>query len=468
MDSEKFQRNQVKRASEKMVAGLARKIGSKKVVDDPDLLESLAGDESHVAPAFPDFAVRAKTADDVEAVLTLAEEHGVPVTPRAGGTGKAGGAIPVHGGCVLDVSRMNQIHEINPTNLTAIVDPGCILGVFQETVEDEGLFYPPDPNSLENCCLGGNVAHNAGGPRAFKYGVTREYVRGLDVVLMGGESLTVGCETVKSVAGYDLTRLMTGSEGTLGVFSKLRLRLVHKPSELATLLACFANERDACLAVSRIIEAGLVPRVMEFMDEILVETLRMSGAGSVPEGTGSLLLIELDGPTEAIVEEDVLKVGDACEAERAVEILMARHIGERNQLWTARRGLTDAVKARFNHKVAEDIVVPRSAAPDLLAYLPVLGEKYKEATFASYGHAGDGNYHVNILWEDPDFDAEPAVVDVFRKVVDLGGSITGEHGVGLAKKKYLTMEKGARQVEIQRKLKEVFDPKGLMNPGKIF
>ncbi|MCP4603113.1 MAG: FAD-binding protein [Proteobacteria bacterium] len=450
-----------------MATVLARRIGDHKVIDDRDLLEGLAGDESHCAPHLPDLAVRARSSEDIVATLDEAERFSVPVTPRAGGTGKAGGAIPIFGGVVLDTSRLKQIEEINATDLTAVVEPGCITGEFQSAVEDEGLFYPPDPNSLENCCLGGNAAHNAGGPRAFKYGTTREYIRGLDTVLMGGHRLQAGCRTVKSVAGYDLTRLLVGSEGTLGVFTKLTVRLIRKPSELATLLVCFADEIAAGRAVSRIVERGLVPRVLEFMDEVLIETLRMSGASGVPEGTGALLLAELDGPSDALVEAEVSLFAEVCEAEGAVDVLMARHKGERDQLWAARRGLSDAVKKRMNHKIAEDIVVPRSAAPDLLLGLRRLKKKHG-VLFASYGHAGDGNYHVNVLWDDSDWNPDSAVEDVFRLVLDLDGSITGEHGVGLAKKKYLPWEKGKNQLVLQRALKQVFDPAGLMNPGKIF
>ncbi len=451
----------------KMAAALAKRIGDHKVVDDADLLEGLAGDESHCEPVAPDIGIRARSSEDIVATLEEAERFGVPITPRAGGTGKAGGAIPIFGGAVLDVSRIKEIHEINATDLLAVVSPGCITGEFQQTVEDEGLFYPPDPNSLENCCLAGNVAHNAGGPRAFKYGTTREYVRGIEAVLMGGRRLEVGCRTVKSVAGYDLTRLFVGSEGTLGVFTQMTLRLIRKPPALATLLVRFADEIAAGKAVSAVVERGLVPRLLEFMDGVLVETLRQSGAGSVPEGTGALLLAEFDGPSEEIVEEDVLKFGDACEQEGAVDVLMARHGGERNKLWAARRGLTDAIAKRKRHKIAEDIVVPRSAAAELLEGLRRLKEKH-DVLFASYGHAGDGNYHVNLLWDDDDWDPEPAVEDAFRLVLGLKGSITGEHGVGIAKKKYLPWEKGPAQLALQKQIKAVFDPKGLMNPGKIF
>jgi glycolate oxidase len=451
----------------KMAVALARRIGEHKVIDDPDILESFSDDESSCAPVMPDLAVRVEQADDVIATVEEAEKFSVPVTPRGSGTGKAGSAIPIYGGVVLDMLKMNRILDINRADLTAVVEPGCITGSFQNTVEQDGLFYPPDPNSLEDCSLGGNIAHNAGGPRAFKYGVTREYVMGVDVVLMGGACLSTGRRTIKSVAGYDLTGLFVGSEGTLGVFTKMMLRLISKPPEVATLLVRFKDEITAGRAVSRIIEQGLRPRVLEFMDETLVATLRLAGAGGIPQDTGALLLAELDGPSEQAVEGDVLLFADMCEKEQAIDVLMARHIGERDKLWAARRTLSDAIKKRAAYKIAEDIAVPRSKIASLLDGLNRLEAEHK-VLIASYGHAGDGNFHVNVLWDDPEWDPEPVVEDIFRLALDLKGTITGEHGVGLAKKKYLPWEKDATSLGMQREMKKLFDPKGLMNPGKIF
>jgi glycolate oxidase len=451
----------------KVAGPLARRIGEHKVVDDPDLLESLGHDESCCAPALPDLAVRAHDRDDVIAALELCAAHGVPVTARGGGTGKSGGAIPARGGVVLDLTRLDRIVEINRDDLLAVAEPGCITGAFQQAVEDEGLFYPPDPNSLETCTLGGNAAHNAGGPRAFKYGVTREYVLGLETALMGGATLRTGRRTVKGVAGYDVTALLVGSEGTLGVFTELTLRLLRKPPALATLLIRFADEVAAGRAVGRIVAAGLVPRVMEFMDGVLVETLRRSGAGAVPEDTGALVLAEVDGASPELVETESLRLADAAEAAGAVEVLMARHGGERDRLWAARRGLSDAIKQAHGFKIAEDVCVPRSRAAELLEGLRVIGERLG-ITIASYGHAGDGNYHVNLLWEDGGFDPGPALDDLFALVLSLQGTITGEHGVGLAKRAWLPRELGPDNIALLRELKRVFDPTGLMNPGKIF
>lgn len=451
----------------KLSFDLSSRLGASKVVDDPDLLVECSKDESHAAPVMPDLAVRADSAEDVRATLELAEKHGVPVVARGGGTGKSGGAIPARGGVVLDMRKMNRIVEIDMENLVAVAEPGVITGALQAAVEAEGLFYPPDPNSLETCTLGGNAAHNAGGPRAFKYGVTREYVLGARVALMGGREMRTGRRTVKGVAGYDLTALLVGSEGTLGVFTELTLRLVRNPPSLATLLVRMPDEIAAGRAVARIVAAGLVPRVLELMDAVAVETLRAAGAGGVPENTGALLLVEVDGLDGAAVERDASRIADLAEAEGAAEVLMARHGGERDKLWAARRTLSDALKKRARFKVSEDVAVPRAAAPGLLEGLRAIAER-RRVCIPSYGHAGDGNYHVNVLWDDEGFDPEPALAEIFGLALSLGGTITGEHGVGLTKRAYLEMELDPENLALQREIKRAFDPKGLLNPGKIF
>lgn len=462
-----FEPKVIQEQTQKAATEISRRLGAHNVIDDPDILSGLSGDESAATPTMPDAAVRVRSAEDIAVVLEVAASFHVPVTPRGGGTGKAGGAIPMFGGIVLDTSKMNRILEIDAANLTAWVEPGVITFEFQAAVDKEGLFYPPDPNSLETCCLGGNVAHNAGGPRAFKYGVTRNFVMGLETVLMGGEILQVGRKTVKCAAGYDLTGVMVGSEGTLGVFSKVRLSLLHRPRFVVTALIVFSDEVSAGRAVANIIASGLRPRVLEFMDRELVGIIRKSGVDMVPEGTGALILAELDGDLESTVETDLDRLADVCESEGAKEVLMAKHGGDREKLWSARRALSDAVKSRARHKISEDIAVPRSRIPDLLQTLKKLSDEHG-ILIASYGHAGDGNFHVNVLWDEDDRDPEPTVEAVLRAAVELGGTITGEHGVGLAKKKYLHLEKTPAQIDWMRRTKHLFDPMGLLNPGKIF
>ncbi len=462
-----FEARIVRERTQRLASALSRRIGDRNVIDDADLLDGVAGDESHCAPCRPDLLVRARSTDHVAACLEEAARLEVPVTPRGGGTGKAGGAIPVFGGAVLDTSFMKRIVSVDRENLMAVVEPGVITGEFQREMADLGLFYPPDPNSLETCCLGGNIAHNAGGPRAFKYGVTRNYVMALEAVLMGGEVLRTGRRTVKSVAGYDLTGLLVGSEGTLGVFTEIRLSLLRRPAELTTLLVLFEDEAAAGRTVAQVVAQGLRPRVLEFLDTTLVGIIRDKGVDIVPEGTGALLLVELDGATEEAVEADLDRFADIADEAGARDVLVAKHGGDRDKLWAARRVLTDAVKERVRFKVAEDIAVPRSAAGTLLEKLRGLREKHG-VLIASYGHAGDGNFHVNVLWDDPEWDPEPALVDIFRLALDLGGTITGEHGVGLAKKAYLPMEKSPSQIAWMRAQKRLFDPAGLLNPGKIF
>ena len=455
------------RAAQKLAVALASQLGDSRVVVDADVLEQFAKDKSHCEGVMPDLAVRVKSEEEIVSVLKLASAHEVPVVARGAGTGKAGGAIPVQGGVVLDMTRMDDIVEVDHDNLLVVVQPGIITGNLQEQLADEGLFYPPDPNSLESCTIGGNVAHNAGGPRAFKYGVTREYVMGLRSVLMSGDVIASGKKTVKGVTGYDLTAMMVGSEGTLGVFSQITLKLLRQPPTCSTLLIPMPGEEAAGEAVSKIVAAGIVPSVLEFMDSFIVEVLRSKGISGIDENTGALILAEVDGDDEASVERTTLQLAEICEEVGADEILMARHGGEREKLWAARRIMSDAVAETARHKVSEDIVVPRSAAPKLLSGLKRLSKKHR-VKLASYGHAGDGNYHVNVLWDDDDFDVAPVVKDVFLLTLELGGTITGEHGVGIAKKAYLPLEQSTEMIAVQRSIKRVFDPKGLLNPGKIF
>ena len=455
-------------AVERVKIELSRRLGDSKVQVSTEQRAAYARDESEAVGMEPDVVVIAGSADDVAATLEIAARHGVPVTPRAGGTGRTGGAVPVAGGIVLATHALRRIKEIDPRDLIAVVEPGVITGDLHAACEKEGLFYPPDPNSLKDCMIGGNVAENAGGPRAFKYGVTREYVLGLDVCLMGGRRLRTGRRTAKGVTGYDVTALMVGSEGTLGVFTEITLRLVPKPPEVATLLALFDDVHASGAAVSAIVAAGIVPRCLELMDKATLEAVRGSGV-AIDARAGALLLIELDGDAGAI-ESTLGRLGDLLAGCRGMlELLVAQDAAQRARLWEARRALSPATRRLAKHKLSEDVVVPRSRVGDLLTAVDVIGRN-TGVRHLTYGHAGDGNLHVNFLWND---DSERPAVDtaieaLMRKTIDLGGTLSGEHGIGLTKAAYLPIEQSPELIAVQRDLKRVFDPQDLLNPGKIF
>ncbi len=404
---------------------------------------------------------------DIQTTLQVAEQSGVPVTPRGAGTGRTGGAVPVAGGILLDMAAMNQIEEIDRGDLVAVVEPGVILKDLHSAVEAEGLFYPPDPNSLDSCALGGNIAENAGGPRAFKYGVTRDYVLGLEATLMGGTRLRVGRRTVKGVTGYDLTALFVGSEGTLAVFGEISLKLIVRPETVCTLLGMFSGVLDATRTVEALIRRGVVPRCLEFMDAGALAAIRAQGVG-VDASAGAMLLIEVDGDAAAC-ERDMLRVGEACEENKALDVLVAQDAAQRDRLWAARREVSRAIREMAKNKLAEDIVVPRSRITDLLESVARSSELFGVRTI-TYGHAGDGNLHVNFLWDD-DADmpkVEHAIEAMMRSVVEMRARSAGNTESECSKIPYLHLEQSPDLIAVQQRIKDTLDPKGLMNPGKIF
>jgi glycolate oxidase len=455
-------------AVEKAVAALERRLGPSKVDTSEAGRSAHAQDESEAIGRLPDAVVLAEASGDIAAALAIADQHGVPVTPRAGGTGRTGGAVPVAGGIVLATHTMALIKDIDRENLVAVVQPGVVTADLHAAVEAEGLFYPPDPNSLKTCMIGGNVAENAGGPRAFKYGVTREYVLGLETVLMGGRVIRSGKRTVKGVTGYDVTALLVGSEGTLGVFTEATLRLVPKPTELATVLALFGDVRAAADAVRRIVAAGIVPRCLELMDARTLEAIRRQSVAVDPRAQ-AMLLVEIDA-RDAAIDEATARLGEVLTAGgTTIDVVAAQDAAQRARLWEARRMLSPATRKLAKYKLSEDIVVPRSRLVDLFAEVDRIGEATR-VRHLTYGHAGDGNLHVNFLWDD---DAERPAVDraiesLMRATLALGGTLTGEHGVGVLKAAYLPLEQSPELIALQQDLKRVFDPRGLLNPGKIF
>jgi glycolate oxidase len=445
-----------------------RALHSDQVLTDPDICASYASDESETPARTPDAVVRARSSADVVAVMKACSRHGVFVTPRAGGTGRTGGAVPVHGGIVLAFEGMNQLEEIHREDLVAVVEPGLVLGSLHAAVEAEGLFYGPDPNSLASCALGGNLAENAGGPRAFKYGVTRDWALGLEVVTADGTPLSLGKRTVKGVTGYDLAALVVGSEGTLAVITKATLKLLPRPETVVTLLALLPDVHAAGRAVNALLALGIMPRCLELMDGHTLGLVRPAVALNIPETARAALLVELDGSV-AQCEVGLERAGNAALESGAVEVLVARHGSEREKLWAARRELSRVLRATARFKLAEDVVVPKSQIPALLEFVSATSAA-QGIPMPTYGHAGDGNLHVNFLWNDPSEETRvhAAIEATFRRVVELRGTISGEHGIGVLKMPYLSLEQSPDLIDWQKRVKATFDPKGILNPGKIF
>lgn len=446
-------------------------VGSSHVLTDPDLLQSYGKDETHGLPMMmPHAVVHAGSTEEVAAVMRTCVELGVPVTPRGGGTGKSGGCVPVHGGVVLTFGRMNRIQEMNPDDMLAVVQPGVVLGEFQDAVEETGMFYPPDPASWQTCTMGGTVAENAGGPRAHRYGVTRDHVLGLTAVLSSGEVLRVGRRTVKGVAGYDLTALLCGSEGTLAVITEIIVKLTPRPRSVQTALILFPGAVPASAAVSALLHAGIQARTLEYMDGASIAAVRAMASVRLPADAGAALIMETDGDDEASTMDQLVRGAEVAMSHGATDVLVAQDSAQRASIWEARHLLSEATKRIRKHKVSEDVVVPRSRLPEMVARMAELGERHGLGT-CSFGHAGDGNLHAQVLFDDPATQgaaAQRCLEDIARAAVDLGGTITGEHGVGWAKRKLLVMEQGQAVVDFQQRLKMLFDPAGILNPGKIF
>jgi glycolate oxidase len=439
-----------------------------RLVLDPDRLAEYGKDESDLGVFPPDVTVLVESAEDVRSVFAVASRHRVPVVPVAARSGKTGGSLAIHGGIAVSVERMNRILEIRPADLTARLQPGVVTGVFQAEVEKHGLFYPPDPNSLDLCSIGGNVAENAGGPRALKYGVTREYVLGLEVVIPTGEILRVGRQTIKGVAGYDLTALFVGSEGTLGIVTEVTVKLLPRPRHVATALVCFPDVATAAQAVSRVLAEGVLPRCLELIDDVSVQAISRGSPFQLPPGAGAALLVETDGNDEEQVFAEMARVAEVVQGTASGEVIVAQNQAQRRDIWETRKYLSVSLGKLAAHKLSEDVAVPRSRIPEMVARCREIGRAHG-LLVATYGHAGDGNLHCNVLYGDAErATADAAVGEILKAAVDMGGTITGEHGVGLAKRDYLEYEQGRALVDLERRVKATFDPLGILNPGKMF
>jgi glycolate dehydrogenase FAD-linked subunit len=419
----------------------------------------------------PDVVVIPANTEQIASIARLCNAERVPLVVRGTGTGFTGGAVPTCGGVLLSMERLNRILKIDELNLLAIVEPNVINADLQHAVEDAGLFYPPDPASLNQSSIGGNVAECAGGPRAFKYGTTKRYVLALEAVLSTGEVINTGSQAVKNVVGYDLTQLLVGSEGTLAIITKITLRLLPKPPANATMLATFAGIRSAVDAVSELIRRRVVPAALELIDSDSLQAIETNlGGGLVPPGTGAALIVEVDG-TDRGVQEDLDRVIEACRSVGAKEIIRARDEAERDRIWSLRRQTSAALKATGLIKINHDVVVPKGRVPQLFDVIAEIKETFK-LRVASFGHAGDGNIHVNLLITPGDADeaarAKEAERFLFTRVVALEGSISGEHGIGFAKAPYLPIELSPDEIALMKRIKTAFDPNGILNPGKIF
>jgi len=455
-----------------VMTALREALGDDCVHVDDDTLSLCASDETEDLVFPPEVVVTPRDTAGVSAVLRIANQHRVPVTPRGAGTGLSGGALPVHGGIVLSTRLMNRILEIDTTNLMAVVEPGVITQVFQEAVEAAGLFYPPDPASRGSCFLGGNLAECSGGPRAVKYGVTKDFVTGVEAVLPNGDVVRHGGKLLKNVTGYNLTQLLIGSEGTLGVITKIYFRLLPQPRHRMLLLIPFDTLEASARTVPAIMHAGIVPSALEFMERDAIEIAERHLGKPFPNaGAAAQLLIEIDGSDESSIQRDAERITEIALAEGATDVLAADTPTRMGELWALRRSLGIAVKSESVYK-EEDTVVPRANLVALLLGVKEIAQRYGIRTVC-YGHAGDGNLHVNILkmdMSDAKWTGElPAMIrEIFELTVALGGMISGEHGIGWVQKSYLPIALSPAELGVMRTIKRALDPAGILNPGKIF
>lgn len=452
-----------------LLDALIRLLGEGAVSADPAALAENGGDKWFASHA-PECVVFARTTEEVSKTLAYANAHGIPVTARGGGVGYVGGCVPVRGGIALSLVRMNRIKEIHPADGVAVVEPGVITGDLQAAARSLGLFYPPDPASLKECTLGGNIATNAGGPRCLKYGVTRSYLLGLEVVLANGEVLRTGGRTHKNKTGFDLVGLFTGSEGLLGVVTEATLRLIPLPPARATVSASFATFPEAANAVQRVLAAGFLPSALEIADAFTLQSAReYLGASLVPAGEGHLL-IDLDGQVESVAGE-LKAVAELVRGLGAVFLETAEGETACEVLWDLRRQFSQSLKATGLTKLNEDIVVPRGRLVDLAEFAAGLRAKYG-VPVACFGHAGDGNIHTNLMVADYDKPEVKeriggALDELFAQVLAWGGAITGEHGIGMAKRRWWEAATSPVSRKVHTALKAALDPKGILNPGKF-
>ncbi len=455
-----------------LIESLRQMIGAEHVLCDEESLQTYSHDETEDLSFPPQAVVKPESTEQVSALMKLASERNIPVTPRGAGTGLSGGCLPLYGGIALSVERMNKIVEIDTSNFVCVTQPGVIVQTLQETIEERNLFYPVDPASRGSCFIGGNVAENSGGPRAVKYGVTKDFVLGLTAVLPNGEIIKTGGKLYKDVTGYNLTQTLVGSEGTLAVITEILLKLLPLPTLRLLLMIPFPSLEQAAVTVAKIMSAGIEPSALEFMErDAIVASREQLGTHVDYDDAAAHLLIELDGNKQDLIDERAEQVGEIALEQGALDVLLAESKQKQEELWNTRRSLSEAVKSRSVYK-EEDTVVPRDKIPELLKRIKALCAKWNISSVC-YGHAGDGNIHVNLLKDDlPDDvwhnELDTMIRDLFKIVVDLGGSLTGEHGVGYSQREYISIMKSSAELTLMKRLKDAFDPQGILNPGKIF
>jgi len=446
-------------------------LGQERFRDDQETLVTHSYDATPMLQSLPDAVVYPETTAEVQSILRLANEHRIPIVPRGAASNLCGGTVPVQGGIVVAMSRMNKLLDLDTDNLTATVQPGLNTKKFHQEVERRGLFYPPDPSSMVISTLGGNIMEGAGGLRGLKYGTTKDYVIGLEAVLPSGEMIRTGGKLYKDVAGYDLTKLLVGSEGTLALITEATLKLLPAPGVRQTMLVAFADIYGAARAVSRIVGARIIPATLEIMDQATIRVVEDYNHIGLPTDAQAILLIEQDGQELEHVKKDMNDIKNICATEGATDIRMAQDEVEAEQLMMARRSALSTLARISPTTILEDATVPRSAIADMILAINRIAEKYR-VNICTFGHAGDGNLHPTCTTdarnEEEIHRVEEAFAEIFEEAISLGGTITGEHGVGTVKAPYLEWKVGSAGIDVMKGIKQVFDPGGIMNPSKVF
>lgn len=448
-------------------------VGAENIFIERGQMDRYAHDETEDLHFYPEAVVKPRGTEQVAALLSLCNEYNIPVTPRGGGTGLSGGALAIYGGLMISMERFNKIIQIDERNLQATIEPGVITEEFINAAAEKNLLYPVDPSSKGSCFIGGNIAHGSGGPRVVKYGTIREYILNLEVVLASGDIIWTGANTLKYAAGYNLTQLMIGAEGTLGIVTKAVVKLIPRPSTDVLMMASFPDNEQACAAVSAIFRSGIIPSALEFMERKGVEWVIKYDhiPFELKNGVGAFLLIEVDGNNQEELYAVCERINFVLEENGCTEVLFADTAAQKEDLWRIRRVMPLSVKANSIYK-EEDTVVPRAELPTLINGIKDIGNKYGFESVC-YGHAGDGNLHVNIIkgsMSDADWNKKlkRGIREIFDLAVGLGGTISGEHGIGLVQREFMSVKYSDSHLDLMRGIKKVFDPKGILNPGKIF